>query len=136
VSAACLARAWKPETPGPWERFLILAACILNPSRVTSARRAEHMDAVRKLRKHKDELFKRFDLERLGVFGSMARGDAGPRSDVDVLVSFREGRKTFDNFIDLKLFLEDLLRTEVDLVTLDYMRPRVRARVLGEIVYV
>jgi len=94
------------------------------------------MDAVRRLREHRDELFKRFDLDRLVVFGSMARGDAGPGSDVDVLVSFREGRKTFDNYIDLKLFLEDLLRREVDLVTLDYMRPRVRARVLGEIVYV
>ncbi len=100
------------------------------------ARRAEHMDAVRKLKEHREELFQRFDLERLGVFGSTARGDAGPRSDVDVLVSFRKGRKTFDNYIDLKLFLEDLLRREVDLVTLDYMRPRVRARVLGEIVYV
>ena len=100
------------------------------------ARRAEHMDAVRRLREHRDELFARFDLNRLGVFGSMARGDAGPRSDVDVLVSFKKGRKTFDNYIDLKLFLEDLLRREVDLVTLDYMRPRVRARVMGEIIYV
>jgi hypothetical protein len=94
------------------------------------------MDAVRKLKEHRKELFQRFDLEQLGVFGSMARGDASPSSDVDVLVSFRKGRKTFDNYIDLKLFLENLLKREVDLVTIDYMRPRVRTRVLGEIVYV
>ncbi len=94
------------------------------------------MNAIGRLRENRAELFTRFGLKSLGIFGSMARGDAGPKSDVDVLVAFEHGRKTFENFIDLKLFLEDLLGREVDLVTVDYMRPRVKRRILGEVVYV
>ena len=69
-----------------------------------------------------------FGVASLSLFGSTARGDAGPDSDVDVLVRF-DGDATFDAFMDLKLFLEDLLGRQVDLVTEAALRPELRQSV-------
>jgi hypothetical protein len=87
------------------------------------------------LRKHRDELRKRFGVKSLAVFGSVARGEAGPESDVDILVEF-EGRATFDRYMGLKLFLEDLLGRRVDLVTRKALKPRLRPFVEQEAIYV
>ena len=68
----------------------------------------------------------------LSLFGSVARGDATETSDIDLLVSF-DGRATFDRYMDLKLFLEDLLGRRVDLVTEKALREEVRAQVEREL---
>ena len=67
------------------------------------------------------------------VFGSMARGEASPESDVDFLVSMEPGRSLLD-LGGLLLDLQDLLEREVDVVTEKGLRSRVRDRVLGEAV--
>ena len=87
------------------------------------------------LRAHRDELRKRFGVKSLAVFGSVARGEAGPDSDVDILVEF-EGRATFDRYMGLKFFLEDLLGRRVDLVTRKALKPRLRPYVEREAIYV
>lgn len=74
-------------------------------------------------------------MARIGIFGSMVRDEATPASDVDVLVEFREGEETFDHFMDLKFYLEDLLGRKTDLVIADTLKPRIRDAVLGEVVY-
>jgi hypothetical protein len=63
-------------------------------------------------------------VRRLAFFGSVLRGDFGPESDVDVLVSFaRQGRLTpFEQYFELKEGLEKLLDRRVDLVTQDSIR--------------
>ena len=88
-----------------------------------------------RLREHRDELRKRFGVKSLAVFGSVARGEAGPESDVDILVEF-EGRATFDRYMGLKFFLEDLLGRRVDLVTRKALKPRLRPYVEREAIYV
>ena len=55
-------------------------------------------------------------VRSLSLFGSVARGEAGPQSDVDVLVEF-DGRATFDRYMDLVLALQDWFGRRVDLVT-------------------
>ena len=87
------------------------------------------------LREHKNELRRKFGVKSLAVFGSVARGEAGPESDVDILVEF-EGRATFDRYMGLKLFLEDLLSRRVDLVTRKALKPRLRPYVEREAIYV
>jgi len=87
------------------------------------------------LRAHRDELRQRFGVKSLAVFGSVARGEAGPDSDVDILVEF-EGRATFDRYMGLKFFLEDLLGKRVDLVTRKALKPRMRPYVEREAIYV
>ena len=64
-----------------------------------------------------------FKVKHLAVFGSVARDEARADSDVDVLVEF-EGPATFDQYMGLKIFLEDLLRLPVDLVTNKAVRPQ------------
>jgi predicted nucleotidyltransferase len=67
------------------------------------------------------------------VFGSVARGDAGPQSDVDFVVRFEADRSLLDHG-GLLMDLQDLLGCEVDVVDDDAMRPRFRERVLKEAV--
>jgi uncharacterized protein len=82
----------------------------------------------------------RSDLERLGakslaVFGSTARGQSGPDSDVDILVEFTRPVGLFE-FLELKQFLESLLACKVDLGTRAALKPRIREQVLKEAVLV
>lgn len=86
------------------------------------------------LRAHRDQI-QRFGVRSLSVFGSVARGEAGPESDVDVLADFG-GPPTFDDYMDLKLYLEDLLGARVDLATPGGLRSRIRPHVEREAVRV
>jgi len=74
-------------------------------------------------------------VKSLALFGSLARGDAGPESDVDILVEF-QGSSTFDRYMDLKFFLEELLNRPVDLVTRKALKTRLRPYVEKEAIYV
>ena len=89
------------------------------------------MDALRGNMEH----IRSYGVSRIGLFGSHARGDASPGSDVDVLVEFAEGEKTFDNYMDLKFFLEDLFGTKVDLVLTTAVRKELRSYIFGSVVY-
>ena len=74
-------------------------------------------------------------VKSLALFGSVARGENRPGSDVDFLVEF-EGLATFDKYLDLKFFLEELLKCRVDLVTRKALKSRLRPYVEKEAVYV
>ena len=71
-------------------------------------------------------------VSELALFGSFARDEAGPDSDVDFLVEFSE--KSFDRYMELKELLEDLLGRKVDLVLKSAIKPRLRDRILNEAV--
>ena len=79
----------------------------------------------------------RFGIKRCGVFGSFARDTAiHDRSDVDILVSFEPDQKTFDNFIQLSFFLEDIFGRAVDLITIESLSPYIGPHILDEVEYV
>jgi len=78
---------------------------------------------------------KRYGIRRIGVFGSFVRSSQNEKSDIDVLVEFYPERKSFDNYMDLKFFLEKLLRRKVDLVIKDAVKPRIRTYILKEVLY-
>ena len=82
---------------------------------------------------HRAELA-RAGVRRLGVFGSVARGEAGPDSDVDVLVEFDSVPDLFE-FAALRDRLAEILGCPVDLTTPQALKPRLRARVLDEVRY-
>ena len=85
------------------------------------------------LGRHSQELSSRFSVEKIGLFGSYARNTALPESDVDLLVEFAQ--PTFDNYMDLKFYLEDILKTPVDLVMADTLKPRLIPYVNSEVIY-
>ncbi len=90
----------------------------------------------------RDEILKTIEASRprlallgvseLALFGSFARDEAGPDSDVDFLVEFSE--KSFDRYMELKELLEDLFGRKVDLVLKSAIKPRLRDRILNEAV--
>lgn len=88
---------------------------------------------VRELRHRRKELASRFGVKRIGLFGSYVRGEAVEASDMDFLVEF--DTPTFDRYMDLKFFLEELFGVSVDLVSSDAVKPRVKPCIDSNVIY-
>ncbi len=93
----------------------------------------------------KSEIFNRLErnrnamsalgVKRFGLFGSFLRGEQDTDSDVDLLVEFRPGEKTFDRFMNLAFLLEDILGRNVDLITPESLSPHIGPKILTEVEY-
>lgn len=88
------------------------------------------------LTKRKKELQERFNVKEIGIFGSFVRGEQRKRSDVDILVEFTKGSKTFDNYMELKFFLEKILGLKVDIVLKSAVREELKKYIFDETIYV
>ena len=84
------------------------------------------------LRQHLPLLEERYGVASLGLFGSYVRREAGPASDLDVLVRFHRTPGLI-RFVELENYLSDLLGIPVDLVMADALKPNVARRVLAEV---
>jgi len=81
----------------------------------------------------RQELKDRYSVTRIGIFGSAARGEIRPDSDVDILVELAE--PTFDHYMDLKFRLEDVLNRPVDLVMEETVKPCLKPIIAKEVLY-
>jgi hypothetical protein len=72
-------------------------------------------------------------VKRLALFGSFVRGEQTHESDIDLLLEFAPGKKTFDNFIELAFELEEILGRHVELVTREALSPYIGPRILREV---
>ena len=79
------------------------------------------------------EIARRHGVEQVRLFGSEARGEAGPKSDIDLLIRFAPGRG-FRDLMDFCDEVEAALARNVDVVTEDGLSPFIRQRVLHEAV--
>ncbi|MBI3609903.1 MAG: nucleotidyltransferase family protein [Nitrospirae bacterium] len=93
----------------------------------------KNREEILKVLKEQRERIRGYGVKRLGLFGSSARGTATESSDIDFVVEF--DRKSFDAYMDLKLFLEEVLGYRVDLVIADVIKPRLRRIILEEAVH-
>ncbi len=91
-------------------------------------------EVLKILHEHRTQVNK-FGVKSLAVFGSVARDEARADSDVDVLVEF-DPPPTFERYMDLKFYLEELLGCAVDLGTPNTLKPRIRPRIQAEALYV
>ena len=91
-------------------------------------------EVLKVLESHMAE-FQRFGVTSLRLFGSVARDEASDDSDVDLLVGFDKS-PGFSSFMKLRILLEDLLDAEVDLVTENGLRDRVRPYIEKEAIRV
>ena len=80
-------------------------------------------------------LAEKYNVKRLGIFGSVARGDSKKDRDVDILVEFKSPVGFFD-FIRLENYLTESLGRKVDLVTKEALKPLIRDDVLNDVIYV
>ena len=90
-------------------------------------------DLLKEKREEILRLASKYGARDVRIFGSAARGEAGPESDVDILVDLEPGRSLFD-LGGLLMDLRDLLGCNVDVVTEKGLRERIRNRVLREAV--
>ena len=77
----------------------------------------------------------KYGVDRIGLFGSYGKGEQITNSDVDILVKLKKERKTFNNYMDLKFYLEDLLGEKVDLVIAGNIKMELRNEILGSVKY-
>jgi len=89
---------------------------------------------LRKIEENREEI-KKYSVIKLGLFGSYIRKEQREKSDIDILVEFEKGGKTFDNYMDLKFFLEELFGHGVDLVISDTIKPRLKPYIMTEVEY-
>jgi hypothetical protein len=91
-------------------------------------------DVKKIIHNHKKDLLE-LGVSSLSVFGSIARGEGSPKSDVDILVDF-DAKKGLFAFVGLKHYLEKILKCEVDLVTKRALHPALKSKILGEALHV
>ena len=87
---------------------------------------------IKTLAKNKPTLAK-MGVRKVGLFGSFKRGEARRKSDIDILVVME--KPTFDSYMEVKFYLEDLFGRKVDLVMEETIKPRLRAYILNEVEY-
>lgn len=91
--------------------------------------------ALTLLRAHKTVLVQRFGVVDIALFGSTARGEAVPDSDLNILVRF-DGPATSACYFGVQFYLEDLTGLPIDLVTDKALRPELRPYVEREAIHV
>jgi hypothetical protein len=82
-----------------------------------------------------EEIRQKFDVQSLSLFGSVARGESRPDSDLDILVTYSQAPSLF-KCLYLKEYLEELFHQPVDLVTIKALEKQLRDEILGEAVHV
>ena len=82
------------------------------------------------------QVLRSYGVRQIGVFGSFARGDQTEASDIDFMVEFEPGRKTWANFMDLADFLESHAGRRIELLTPQALGDRVRDKILAQVEYV
>lgn len=90
-----------------------------------------------------DELLKNLNtwrekhgVKQMGLFGSYSRDEQKESSDIDVIVEFNDADLSFDNYMELKINLEDLFQKPIDLVILNDIKPSLKSNILSTITYV
>lgn len=80
-------------------------------------------------------IIKGYGVKKIGLFGSYIRNEQTSESDIDILVEFEKGKKTFDNYMNLKFFLEELFRANVDLVIVESIKPDIKPYIMESVKY-
>lgn len=86
------------------------------------------------LKQSKSVLQENYRVTELGIFGSYVRGEQTEKSDVDVLIDYEKAPTLF-KLVELRSYLNELMGMKVDVVTKKGLKPRIRERVLSEVVY-
>ena len=92
-------------------------------------------DVINVLKQHQNEFSEHYGVNQLALFGSVARDEAGPASDIDLLVEFNQPVGLFGLFA-LQDRLEEIFGCKVGLGTPNGLKPRLKDQILSEAIYV
>ncbi|MFZ6016328.1 MAG: nucleotidyltransferase family protein [Nitrospirota bacterium] len=93
-------------------------------------------EVVAYLKKNKRYLYDRFGITSIGIFGSFVRGDQTSSSDIDMVIEMEESKKNIHTFMQLRRFLEKEMARKIDLGFEHSLKPAIREKVKGQIIYV
>jgi predicted nucleotidyltransferase len=93
-------------------------------------------EVIKFIKNQKKELEQKFGIKKIGIFGSYARGEQTEKSDLDILIEFKEKFETFRNYMQLKFYLEDNLKIKVDLVVASTLKEKLKPYIMKEVLYV
>ena len=88
------------------------------------------------LLQHNLTSLEKFGVKKIGLFGSFVRNTNKPDSDIDILVEFKKGQKTYDNFYELYDYLEGLFESKIDLLTTESLSKHIGPEILKEVEYI
>lgn len=92
-------------------------------------------DKILKIINENQRYIKKFGVKSIGLFGSYATNNQKSESDIDLLVEFKKGKKTFDNYMDLKFYLENLFDCNIDLVLKEALKVDLKSNILKSVKY-
>ncbi len=88
------------------------------------------------IQREKSNLRKKFGVKDIAIFGSFARNEIGEESDIDIMVELEKQNKTFDNFMELKFYLNSLFpNKKIDLVLKDAIREEIKSQIFRDAVH-
>lgn len=93
-------------------------------------------EIIKILRQNYKVISNTYGVISIAVFGSYAKNKQKKRSDIDIFVELKEKYKTFDNFMELKFFLEKIVGRKIDLLIKESIREELKQRIFKEAVYV
>lgn len=94
------------------------------------------LDNIKKsINKYSDYLQNTYNVNNIGVFGSVSRGQQTKMSDLDILIELSQPLGIY-KFLELEDFLGKILKKKVDLVTRKALKPAIKEKVLKEVIYV
>lgn len=120
ASACCVLRFWWNRHHRLWEPYSTMTSPVTDKETIISRIRSSR------------ETLASFGVLAISLFGSFVRSEEDADSDVDILVEFLPEKHTFDSFMDLSFFLEDLLGRKVDLLTPESLSPHIGPHILQE----
>ena len=88
------------------------------------------------LTQNRDAISAKFHIRRIGIYGSVNRGEENEKSDIDILIDFETGYATLRNYMNLQRYLQAFFSRKVDLVTYGSLSPHIRPFVVREVVWV
>lgn len=92
-------------------------------------------EKILELMQENQKKIEKYGVKKIGLFGSFVNNKQKDNSDVDILVEFKKGKKTFDNYMDLKFFLEKLFNRNVDLVVKEALKVKLKSNILKNVKY-
>lgn len=87
-----------------------------------------------KIKAYKPLIKDKYQVSKIGIFGSYLQEKSKIKNDLDILVDYEESPDLWE-LIDLENYLSEQLQIKVDLVTIDGLKPRFKEQILSEVVY-
>lgn len=108
----------------------------MRPNPIISNKNDELINILSFLKTNRQYLQSKFHVKEIGIFGSVARGEQSNDSDIDILVNFDKHHKDFLNYMRLRHYLEKTFDRRVDLVMHNSIKPRIKEKIMNEVIYV